>query len=268
VELCDLPTPLTSQSPKSRSRCLGLFTRGDGRFVVETAKDTRPLSGTAQLVFVSQPATLLPTAALDALPAWWAKGPDPKADPNVADAVEYLDRWAKTLSSSQYVIEDILTNIRGSSLEPAERALGVLFLGALDDVGAMTLCLDRPEPQVRGTVAGRLRAWLVRFLDHSDQLALTFRNTLKWTPAKADRVVELLRPLPPDRSLLAAAVEDRFKELENADIDIRRLAFWELALLFPQGDGKATVEYDPDKPPAGQKESHQKWRAMVMKLIN
>lgn len=249
-----LPEETPTPAGKDPLTVVGLFTKGTA--TLKTGQRELALKPQSQLTWID-PGTLSGPRTLSALPEWWVQKVDPKA-PQIGDAMLALQDYAALLNKSDAVVDTVLTQVRESPDAP-HRAVGVLFLGALDAVGHLVDALEeRQYPEVRGAAIHALRHWLRRSADHEQELFRTFGEQRGYSKEKAKTIVQLLRGFSQQEAKQPQTYAMLVAYLDHENLGVRQLAFWHLAFLAPAEAKK--VKYDPAAPPEERKEACAQWK--------
>ncbi|HEY7155564.1 MAG TPA: FHA domain-containing protein [Gemmataceae bacterium] len=277
VELWNLPrgAPSGSTAPPPLA-CLGLFTKG--RVLVKTPRPSFDLSDQSRLSWVSQQPTELYRAALPELPAWWAKPPERTA-PQVQKALRSLLDWHDRLAGSNAdsapkktlangaasVVTTIKTQVEEVK-DADNQDVGVFFLAALDETEPLLGFLkDRQNANVRGVTLFALQAWLSRGSQHAGELIriLERRGDSK---DKAERIVRLLHFYPPEALGQKKTYEDLIDCLDDDNLLVRDLAFWQLDQLGVGGrlpEEARKIAYDPTWEEEKRRPAVEQWKKLL-----
>jgi hypothetical protein len=152
-----------------------------------------------------------------------------------------------------------------NSEDPNERATGVIFLGALDDMEGLGEVINGtkyPDAWDRAVVV--VRHWLGR-CPGQDQLlyqGLIEKRGLK--PAQAAGVMQLLHSFGYAELAHPELYTTLVKYLDNGVLGIRGLAHWHLVRLVPAGKG---IDYNPLDPKDKRDKARDEWKKLVDDLI-
>src|SRR5262249_55425276 len=151
------------------------------------------------------------------------------------------------------VVDKILTRLNDSQ-NVRERMLGILFLGALDEAPHLVPFLQDPKhPQVRGTAAHVLRTWLGRSADRPAELTRIIQERTGYGKEKSALIVKLRGVFPEEALARPETRQELVGYLDHENLAVRELAYWHLALRFP--DGARRIPYDPLAEPEQRQES-------------
>jgi hypothetical protein len=259
VELWSLPPQgQAGEGRRPAPACLGLFTKG--RIRLQWASWNGEVPDRSRVTWVSRAAGPLRPEALPRLPDWWTKPPDTAA-PQVADALLTLKDWSGILARSTEVMDAILTRVH-ESRDATQRVLGLLFLAALDGAPYLVEFLeDRKNPEVRGTAAHALRAWLGRDGDRRAELARILQEKRGYSREKAALILRLLHRFSREDLARPETYQTLIGYLDHENLAVRDLAYWHLALLVPEGARK--IRYDPVADPENRQQSIRRWKKLV-----
>jgi hypothetical protein len=277
VELWNLPrgAPSGSIAPPPLA-CLGLFTKG--RVLVKTPRQNFDLSDQSRLSWVSQQPTALYRADLPELPAWWAKPPERQA-PQVQKALRSLLDWRDRLVGSNpdpapkktptngaaSVVTTIKTQVEEVK-DADNQDVGVFFLAALDETEPLLGFLkDRQNANVRGVTLFALQSWLSRGGQHAGELVriLERRGDSK---DKAERIVRLLHFFRPEALDQKKTYEDLVDCLNDDNLLVRDLAFWQLDQLGVGGrlpEEARRIAYDPTWEEEKRRPAIEQWKKLL-----
>ncbi len=256
VELWNmLPEETPAPQGKYPLTVVGLFTKGPA--TVKTRERELALKSQSQLTWTDPGATLIGPDSMPKPPEWWVNALDPKS-PQVGNAMLALQDYAVLLNKSTAVVDTVLTQVRESPDAP-HRGLGVLFLGALDDVPHLVDSLeDRQSPEVRGAAILALRHWLRQSADHEQELFRIFGEQRGYSKEKAKTIVQLLRGFSKQEAAQSKTYAALIADLDHENLGVRQLAFWHLANLAPK-EAKQ-IKYDPAAPAEERKEACVQWK--------
>ncbi len=239
---------------------VGLFVKGKAR--LEAAGQTLELADRSRVSWVNVSGNPARQETLTELPAWWTKPPD-RSLPQVADAMISLQDWSTYLSKShEYIVDTILTNVRESK-DSKLRALGLLFLAALDEMPFLVEFLDeRQHAEVRGTARHALQLWLSRGPNSQAELARILKDKRGYAPEKGALIGRLLQRIPDADLAKPETYQSLIRYLDHENLIVRDLAFWHLAQLVPSG--AASIAYDPVAE-ADQRRKHiAEWQKIIL----
>jgi len=276
VELWTLPRGAPAGAkPQQPVACLGLFTKG--RVRVKTPLQSFDLSDRSRLSWVSREPAVVYRAALPELPAWWAKPPERTAQ-EVRKALRSLLDWSERLnrpkadpakSKSPDNATTVVTTIK-TQVEEVKDAdnqdVGVFFLAALDETEPLVGFLkDRQNPNVRGVTLFALQSWLSRGGQHASELARILERR-GYSKDKAERIVRLLHFYPPEALDKKKTYEDLVACLDDDNLLVRDLAFWQLDQLGVGGrlpEEARKVAYDPTWEPEKRRPAVEQWQKLL-----
>ncbi len=151
------------------------------------------------------------------------------------------------------------------SEDPNERATGVIFMGALDDmegIGEVLTETKHPDTWDRAIVV--VRHWLGRCAGQDQLLyrGLIEKRGLK--PAQAAGVMQLLHSFGDAELAHPELYTTLVKYLDSDVLGIRGLAHWHLVRLVPAGKG---IEYNPLDSKDKRDKARDEWKKLVDDLI-
>jgi hypothetical protein len=242
--------------------CLGLFTKGQASLKIGNRDYTLP--NASQFIWTNtNPEPVGPDILPEArLPAWWTNTIDPTNRPAVADAMLALQDFHTQLSDKpDSVVDTILIQVRESDYAP-HRALGILFLAALDAVPFLVEGLENPRhPEVRGAAAFALRQWMSRNGDHDRELYRLLYEQRGYPREKAEIIMRLLHSVSEAESTRPETFATLINYLNHDNLAIRHLAHWHLTLLVPEAAKK--ISYDPAADTEKRQEMVAQWKKLV-----
>jgi hypothetical protein len=238
---------------------VGLFVKGKAR--LEAAGQTLELADRSRVRWVNVSGSPPRQESITQLPAWWTKPPD-RSQPQVADAMISLQDWSGYLSKSkEFIVDTILTQVRESK-DSKLRALGLLFLAALDEMPFLVEFLEeRQHAEVRGTARHALQVWLSRGPNSQAELARILKEKQGYSPEKGALIGRLLQRIPDADLAKPETYQSLIRFLDHENLIVRDLAFWHLAQLVPSG--AASIAYDP----AAEADQRRKHIAQWQKII-
>lgn len=147
------------------------------------------------------------------------------------------------------------------SEDPNERATGVIFMGALDDLeGLGEVFTETKYPDVWDRAVIVVRHWLGRRPGQDQILYQRLLDKRGFKPAQAAGVMQLLHSFGEAERAQPELYTTLVRYLDNDVLGIRGLAHWHLVRLVPAGK---EIGYNPLDP----KEQRDKARAQWKKLI-
>jgi hypothetical protein len=245
---------------KGPMACVGLFVQG--RAHLKTRQRSFDLNNLSQLVWTNASPELDGPETLPQLPEWWTSRIAPDKDkPQVVDAMIALEDYAATFAKTDTAVDAILTQVKESP-NPSMKTLGILFLGALDQVLHLTDALEnRQYPEVRGAAAFALRHWMSRSADHDLELYRLLHERKGYLREKAEIIMHLLHSVSEADAAKPETYQKLVGYLDHENLAIRDLAFWHLTLLVPEG--AKSINYDPAADSEKRKQGVEQWRKLV-----
>jgi hypothetical protein len=277
LELWGLPrSPGVNGGRGAPPTCLGLFTRG--RVRVKTPREMLDLADHSRVSWENQEPDKSYKSLLPELPAWWTNPPDRK-EPEVQKALRSLLDWSDQLGASHpkgdkrppppSAAAPVVTAIKTQVAEvrdPDNQDVGVFFLAALDEVEPLVdLLRDRENPNVRGATVYALQTWLSRGAEHAGELThiLERRGAAR---DKAELVVRLLHFYAPEALDRRETYAELIKLLDDEDLLVRDLAFWQLDQIGSGGrlpEEAKRIAYDPTADAAHRKPAVEQWKKLL-----
>jgi FHA domain len=220
---------------------LDLYVQGDVTLVAGARHF--PLSSLSKVSWLSTRADLGPAQMLAKPPEWWTDRVAAQKDKQLAYAMLALLDYSTLLDKQEAVLDTVSTSVHESP-DPTMRAIGVLFLGALDAVPKLieSMDLDRVHPEVRGSAAYALRHWMARDRQQDAELYRTLTEKTSYPKEKAAVLMRLLHDVSESDAVKPETFEALIGYLNHENLSIRELAFWHLAHLVPEG--AKTIPYD------------------------
>jgi hypothetical protein len=276
VELWGLPQKGPAGGSAAPLTCVGLFTKGGAR--LKTPLRSFDLGDRSRVSWQNLEPEKAYQTSLPELPEWWTKPPDRNA-PGVQKALRSLLDWSELLGGAGASpgkrpapaagVAPVVTTIKTQVLEvkdPDNQDVGVFFLAALDEVQPLVDCLmDRQNPNVRGATVFALQSWLSRGGRHAAELVdvLDKRGHGK---DKAELIVRLLHFLPPEALDKRQTYEELVKQLDDEDLLVRDLSFWQLDQIGVGGrlpDEAKKIEYDPAWTADRRRPAVEQWKQLL-----
>jgi hypothetical protein len=194
---------------------------------------------------------------LDKLPDWAATE---QSDSERAQRIKtYVERLRQEVVKSS---PKEATRTFVKSEDPNERATGVIFMGALDDLdGIGEVITETKYPDVWDRAVDVVRHWLGRRPGQDQILYQRLVNKRGLKPAQAAGVMQLLHSFGEAELAQPELYTTLVRYLDNDVLGIRGLAHWHLVRLVPAGK---EFGYNPLDP----KEQRDKARAEWKKLID
>jgi hypothetical protein len=238
--------------------CLGLFTKGQAE--LSTGGRKYKLANATQLTWTNRSPTVVGPDPLKQMPAWWTDRIE--QTPQAADMMIGLTDLAALLSDNKHddVTAAVVARVQESS-QPAERVLGVLFLGALDAIPYLIDALqERRYPEVRNVAVFALRRWITRGHDYELEVYRTFEKKA-YSQQDAETIMRLLHSFSDQELADTKTYALLIRCLDHERLAIRDLAFQQLALLVPEGALK--IQYDPNADPDKRKPAVDQWKKLI-----
>ncbi len=185
-----------------------------------------------------------------------------KDKPQLTYAMLALLDYSTLLDKQEAVIDAVSTSVHESP-DPTMRAIGVLFLGALDAVPKLieSMDLDRVHPEVRGSAAYALRHWMARNREQDAELYRTLTEKTSYPKEKAAVLMRLLHDVSESDAAKPETFEMLIGYLNHENLSIRELAFWHLAHLVPEG--AKTIPYDATSDAEKRQVAVLEWKKLM-----
>jgi hypothetical protein len=151
------------------------------------------------------------------------------------------------------------------SEDPNERATGVIFMGALDDLDGLSAVLNEtkfPDAWDRAVVV--VRHWLGRRPGQDQILYRRLLTKRGLKPAQAAGVMQLLHSFGDAELAQPELYTTLVKYLDSDILGIRGLAHWHLVRLVPAGKD---IGYNPLDPKDKRDQARAKWKKLVEELL-
>jgi len=186
--------------------------------------------------------------------------------PEWADAQNTSDRAKKLLAAAGRFRQTAMAQSIDAALDAllnsddeADREVGIILCGALDDLPRLGAALARTKHRdVWDTVVVVLRHWIGRAPGQDQRLYQGLVEKAGYKPAEAETVLQLLHsPFAADQP---ETYETLLAYLNHNKLAIRELAWWHLSRLVPKGPA---VRYDPAAPAAERRKAHDAWKALI-----
>jgi hypothetical protein len=211
--------------------------------------------GPAMLDWGSQTGLSPSPQRLDKLPDWAEPKPN---DPEIEKRLAARKRMAELLKTKSIgeTLDALLT-----SEDPAERRLGVLGAGALDDLERLARALSTtkyPDVWDYGVIA--LRHWIGRGPGQDQKLYHGLIEKRKMTPEQAETLIELLHGFNDETLNLPETYETLIEYLDKDELAFRGLAYWHLKRLVPGGE---KFGYDPLGPKDKRDAAIAEWKKLI-----
>lgn len=145
--------------------------------------------------------------------------------------------------------------------DPNERATGVIFMGALDDLeglGEVITGTKHPDAWDRAVVV--VRHWLGRRQGQDQILYQRLLDKRGLKPAQAAGVMQLLHSFGDAELAHPELYTTLVKYLDNDQLGIRGLAHWHLVRLVPAGK---EIDYNPLDPKEKRDKARDQWKKLI-----
>jgi hypothetical protein len=191
------------------------------------------------------------------LPAWAQPGGEKTKVAKTKKAVLERFRKAMIAKSIDEAVQDFL-----HSDKPADRALAVYVMGALDDLHDLGKALHEtkyPDVWEHGVLA--LRHWIGRAPGQDLLLYDRLCKVRNYSEVDAQTTIQLLHSFG-EEDLCPECYEMLIDYLEHEHLGIRGLANWHLSRLVPEGK---KFGYNPLDPKKKREAAIAKWRKCIPK---
>jgi hypothetical protein len=197
---------------------------------------------------------------LEKLPDWVAtEQSESERAQRIKNTVEKL-RQQLVKSSSQEAARTFV-----KSDDPNERATGVIFMGALDDLeglGEVLTATKYPDTWDRAIVV--VRHWLGRCPGQDQILYQRLLDKRRLTPAQAAGVMQLLHSFGDALLSQPELYTTLVKYLDSDALGIRGLSHWHLVRLVPAGKD---IDYNPLDPKEKRLKGREQWKKLIDDLL-
>jgi hypothetical protein len=232
-----------------------------GQVTLDAGGHHFPLSSLSKISWSSTHGDLGPPQVLAKPPEWWTdRVAAQKDNPQLSYAMLALLDYSTLLDKQEAIVDAVSTSVRESP-DPTTRAIGVLFLGALDAVPQLIEALeDRVHPEVRGSSPYALRHWMARNREQDAELYRMLIERRAYPKEKAAILMRLLHDVSEADASKPETYETLIDYLNHENLSIRELAFWHLAHLVPEGAN--TIPYDATSDPDKRQAAVQEWKKL------
>ena len=201
------------------------------------------------------------TQLLREMPDWWPPNKIPQQTPSVRAITAAMSQLHDRLIKRDAVLDLMLAEMR-QDLDPASRRLGVISLGAVDDVPTVVDALsDEQQPDVRSVATYFLHNWLARSAENDLRLFQILQDR-NYTENQAEIMLSLLHGFREEDLGRPETYEVLLAYLRHEKLGVRELAVQALWLLVPEGMKKVT--YDPAGETAQREAGVAAWRKLLV----
>jgi hypothetical protein len=256
-----LPPPAAGGRRQDMPLTCGLFTKGEVTLQRTGAHAQHlDLHDVHRVTWINVAAAPLFSEKMAKLPGWWAEPPDPKKD-DVADVMISLTDWAGKLTGTGRLIDTIQKAVAESS-DPGFREEAMFLLAALDGAPYLVGYLeDAKHERVRRAAAHALRCWLSHGHGRAAaELPRLLQAAVK-QEEKAALIVDLLHPCSEDDLKRPETYQKLIGRLDDDNLAVRELAYWQLEELAP--DEAAKLTYNPAEGPEQRRQVVANWQKMI-----
>ncbi|HEY7312863.1 MAG TPA: hypothetical protein VH643_26100 [Gemmataceae bacterium] len=197
---------------------------------------------------------------LDKLPKW------AEADHSTSERAERIKKVVEEfrrecVKSSPFTA----TRLFVRSQDPNQRATGVIFMGAMDDldgVGGVLTGTKYLDTWDRAVVV--VRHWIGRCACQDQIVYKLLEDKRGITPARAEGILQLLHSFGDDELAHPELYKMLVRFLDNDELGIRGLSYWHLVRLVPAG-GK--FGYNPLAPKEQRDKARDQWKKLINDMI-
>src|SRR5262249_32695304 len=194
---------------------------------------------------------------LPRLPDWWTSKAPPAGGP-AKDMTAALDLLAARLTP-KVSLDVALAEAGGSSLA-ASRALALRCYAATDDLTSLRdALLDEQHDDIRLMAIDVLRQWIALRADH-DQRLFQLLGSKGFSEAHTEIIMQLLHSFSNADINNPSTYETLIEYLPHDRLPIRKLAYWHLVRLVPEG---AKYSYNPTGSAEQREKAYEQWKKLV-----
>jgi len=191
---------------------------------------------------------------LEKLPDWADGAVSDEEKQRKAMAAKF--RQLATTKGEAFTVAEFL-----HSKEPHERQAAIYMLAATDNLELLTAVLARVEhPDMWDSAVTALRHWIGREPGQDQKLYDRLVNTLKFPPAQAALVLNLLHSFGDEEVARPELYETLIDYLEHERPGIRGLAHWHLIRLAPAG---RPIGFSPNASKEERAKAVAAWRKLI-----
>ena len=229
LELWNLADPEPGHAPI----CLvDLFVKGS---VVGTirGKEVR-FSDDSQLFWINRQPLPHGPERMKVAPDWWKSPPAPGSSDEFDRLLIALTDFHEAFGRTDAVMDEVFTRVK-ESRNPSERAVGVLFLAAMDTLPLVLQSLESPHASVRHNAAFVLRHWMSRSHDHEAEMLrlIQDKSGFLYSKENAELFIRLLRGYTSEQTAKVEVRDLLLDNLQHKNAAIRELAIRSLELSRP-----------------------------------
>lgn len=247
--------PATPPVPPALSAVLvvlyGSASVSDGRNTVGLSAPPGP----AQLSWTSTGGSDPKAVKLDRLPAW--ASPQAERTPEALGFREAVSKLRNLRADNPGAAADALL----ASKVPFEWRVGLVTAAATDDLPKLAKVLsESADPAVWDSGVTVLRHWLGRGPGQDRRLFQFLTQDLKYEPAAAATVIDLLAGFGPAELNRPETYDVLVEYLQHDRPAVRNLAAWHLVRLVPAGKA---IPFRPNASKADLVPAYKEWRRLV-----
>lgn len=196
---------------------------------------------------------------LTKLPDWYTTKLLPPRTQQIQDAITALEELKVRLGQKNTNVDVALMEMRKDP-KLANRILGVLCLGAIDDISHLFDILNDARTEMRGAAIETLRHWIGRQGDHDLKLYKLLHDRKDYSWPQAEIVMLLLHSFSEEDTAKPETYETLIDYLRHDKLPIRELAYWHLVRMVPDG---AKIPYDPAAPGPQRENACKMWEKLI-----
>jgi uncharacterized protein (TIGR03000 family) len=145
--------------------------------------------------------------------------------------------------------------------DPVRRKMGVVFMGATDDLERLARALHQEKHRdVWDNAVLVMRRWLGRAPGQDQRFYKGLLEVRKYTPVQAQTLIEFLHGFSETDRERPETYEMLIDYLADERVSIRGLAHWHLIRLVPEGK---KIPYDPMGPKEAREKARQEWKKLI-----
>jgi hypothetical protein len=214
--------------------------------------------GPALLVWNSLTGADASPQRLDKLPEWAQPPQDAAGKADVEKRIQLRDRVAAALA--EHPVGEVLDQLAGSD-DARERRVGVILMGALDDVQRLGRTLHETKHADTWDMAVvAMRHWLGRGPGQDRKLYDGLTKVKGFTPVQAEAVIDMLFGFNETDRSRPELYQLLINYLGSNKLALRGLAHWHLVRLVPGG---SAVPFDLHATAETRKEEQAQWKKLV-----
>jgi uncharacterized protein (TIGR03000 family) len=195
---------------------------------------------------------------LDQLPAWAEIPKDEASQKRAKKLLAIRDKMVQGFSSKP--VGEVLDELVASD-DPVERLVGVVYIGATDDLTRMgKLIHESKRPDTWDNVVRVLRHWLGRAPGQDQRFYNGLLKVRDYKPVQAESLIEMLHGFKESELDRPELYEMLIDFLVDGRTSMRGMAHWHLIRLAPAGKD---IPYDPNAPKAELEKARKEWKKII-----